>query len=386
VLSIAQNIAELDRIAGARADVLSSYAQTIRDTAAQLPEIRRERVTLCQEGLGTAANLIESSREPRQWAEGATAVRNALMRFQEETTRFVQSLQSNLASTSAMLQRLMGQLGSMGSDQHEGLQDDIGKLRQVAVLNDLKLIQRTIQETTDRMSQRLEELRREQSLVVAQLQEEIQILHRQLGEKAAAGPAPAAVKPPGFGVPGPVVSELVVPGAALVPASSAPGAVEPVPAAAEPAPEPEVPNGMRRDEFAAAIKMKSDQGDAYSVSIFWLSNLAQLFTRHDPDVVIEMMNLATSRIRESLLDNPLWTRWEDDCFAICTSEAKAQAARSSQALAAQVSGDYAVSLNGQTTTISLRVVVGVVERAKEELADKTMGRINQMAKSLRSMA
>ncbi len=374
MLSIAKNIAELDRLANARGDVLASYAQTVRDTAAHLPEIRREFLTPCQDGLRAAATIIEGAREPEQWQEAGTAVRNALARFREETTRFVQSLQNNLASTSAMLQRLMGQLGSMGGDQHEGLQRDLGQLREVVHHDDVTAIRRVVSETADRMMVRLEELKREQSLVVAQLQEEIQILHRQLADRASASrpaaPAPALQPAPHAAVPNATVVDGL-----------------PNPAAApEPAPEPEVPNGMRREEFAAALKLKADQGENFSVSIFWLSNLAQLFTRHEPDVVIEMMNLATARIRESVLDNPLWTRWEDDCFAICTNESKAQAARSSQALSAHISGEYAVPLHGQTTRLPLRVVVGVVERSKDESADKTMARLNQMAKSLRSMA
>jgi GGDEF domain-containing protein len=339
---------------------LKAFAATVQTAAKHLIHTTDDSVESCREGLLAAASMIAASGGGDAFRDGATATGASLERFGSEGNRYIQSLRSNLTQTTAMVQRMMTQLSGMGGDHHEALHGDIQELKVIAQSNSLLELRAALEEAAARMAERLEQLKREQQLIIAALQDEIRTLHLQLSARSTApAPPPSSITPLADAV-------AAAPAIALEPAVR-------------------VIEGMRRDSFEKALQLKVEQGEIFSVSILWLSNLANLFTRYDSEIVLEVMHRASGRLEAALINNPLWTRWEDDCFVVATSEPKSAAARSSQDLANQLSGQYTSNKDGRKTDINLRVVVGLVERTKPDNAEKTFQRISQMIRNLRNM-
>jgi GGDEF domain-containing protein len=141
---------------------------------------------------------------------------------------------------------------------------------------------------------------------------------------------------------------------------------------------------MRRKELEDVIRERAEQGETFCLTVAWLSNLAVLFTRFAPDVVLEVMNRVAGRLDGALGGNPFWAKWDDDCYVALMPLPKADANRTSQAAAARLSGVYPITHQGATHEPNIKVTVGVIERNKNEGGDKLIARLGMLLKTLRA--
>jgi GGDEF domain-containing protein len=367
VLSLKQRFAEMDRVEE-RAGLIALYGETLRIAGETAIRFDRERAARHQESLRRLAFHVNES--PRVLLDPIHREFGALQTaYQREGEQSIEYLREQLASTSELAQQMMANLSSMSTAHHTDLETEISSLRKLEEIDDLARLRAEIASTALRMTASMESIKREHAIAIAQMRDEIQTLHRELSRPAARQCEVAA----------PVEAPEPMParGSVSVPASSAEA-----PATGGPTSRPEP--GMSPRELQAAIKSKAESGEAISLLIVWMRNLAQLFTRHPPELVIELMKTAAERLDRSLQESRLWAKWEDDSFLVCLPCAKPEAARTSADLTTALNQTYALSSGGRVQPLNLKVAVGVVDRNRGETADQMLGRVDQLIKNLRS--
>lgn len=407
MLSLAKNIAELDRLDNHRRTALDAYIGSIRGSADSLIRFEAKAAAKTAELLSALAEEVERESGDESIRASRVQLWESLQEFRLQGERHIEALREQVAATTQTLQQMLVNVSGLGSPHHDQMQEEISNLRSYQAIEDILELKNQLRTTTERLNTHLEDARREHKAVVAQLRDEIATLHRQLErpqsapktpgtERVVPPPPPANGSTPGAPVQssGPVATERPKPQSGPVSQTPLPADATPVPVAAEePVAEVAAPveapapasYGMRKPELESAVRDKAGNNETFCVTVVWMSNLATLFTKHDADLVLNLMTETSRRLDEAMVGNPFWGRWEDDCYLIVHSEPKSAAARASQQIASRVGGEYVIDHNGAPHSLTLKMAVGVVERAKDETGTKLLARAGQLLKGLRAM-
>jgi hypothetical protein len=362
VLSLAKRIAELERVEAVRTQLLSYCARGVRSAAKSLVEFDGGRVAGQRDLLQLEAVRIEESRTETELRAAYDQVDRILDEHRTEGDAHVRTLRENLNSTARVLQCVLTQIAGSGAAHHDALEADLQRLQEIAAIDEIEPLKRALNETAAHLAERLLHMRREHQLIVTQLRDEIRILHQELQGRAASAGAP-----------------LELPEAAAPAPTAGP---PPVPAEA---PE-EVFLGMKRPEFVEVLKVKTEQGDPYSIVVILLSNLAELFARHDPAAVLALMDLSARRVIDCFAGNPFWIRWEDDCFLVCTHFRGSAASAWASDLAERLSGPQPVRTESGVVELPLCVAAAAIDHHAPDTPEVMLQRASDLILSLRSAA
>ncbi len=372
MLSLSKTINELDRLEALRRDAVGAFAEAIRASAAGLVELDPARLLRTEQSILALASSVEQADAAS--VEGVPSdLRQVLAGYKSVCDQEVADLRGAVQQSTRMLREVLTSVSGQGLDHHQALERDLQELKALQDVQDLQVIHATIAASTERMSAHIEQMKKETELLVAQLRDEIRTLQRELEQdrsRPAASPEPA------------VEAEDATPSQSTDIPAAAPEPVAPQ----MPVETGEAGNSMRRADFEKAMRLRVDQDEVFSLTTVWLRNLGQLFTEFPSEAVIEMMAQAASKLEQALKGNPLWSRWEDDCFVLYSDQPKASAAKAAQELASALSIVYSVQHNGQTFEPKLHVTVGVIERGRAEPLDRLFARTTQLIRSLRSAA
>lgn len=238
-----------------RRDVYEAMVNTIRvvgETTIRFDDEQanrhKARLIRLAEQLGSSPKELLSGVQ-REFAVHQTG-------FQAEAEEYIHALRANLTSTARLLQEMMANVDVRGSNHQTDLGQEIENLRALQQLEDIAQLKLELGSISTRMSQSLEDLRREHQMMVAQMRDELQALHRELANRKMPASPPSPVNPapappantaptyngPPARVPAPPVPSIPVPVApptALAPAmpvAMTPVAMTPVPPPSDPVP------------------------------------------------------------------------------------------------------------------------------------------------------
>jgi hypothetical protein len=361
VLSLAKRIAELDRIETLRAQLIGYCARGVRASARTLVRFDEDRVASQKDLLHLEAVRIEEAQTDTELRGAYGQVERILEEHQAGGEAHVRALRDNLNSTARVLQSVLTQMAGSGAAHHDALESDLDRLKQITHINEIGLLKRELEETAAHLADRLLSMRREYQLIVTQLRDEIRILHQELQERAQA------------------------PSSKLSPTEQA---APPEPPATHKAPRVDPPEevflGMKRAEFEEVLKVKTEQGEQYSLAVILLSNLADLFSRHDPNHVLTLMETSARRVVDAFAGNPFWIRWEDDCFLVCTHFRGAAASGWAMNLAERLSGTQRIRTESGIVELPLGVAAATIDCPLADSPDSHLKRASDLILSLRS--
>jgi GGDEF domain-containing protein len=179
LISILKSATELDRLEGLLSTATECYGLAIRSVSQYTPEIDVDQV----------ANFrCHLSDLERQWqvaktADGLRAVqasfRGELREYRDQTQVQLARLRKELESAAAAMTSFADGLANGSADCEAELKHGLRCLESVSVSDDLLEIRGAIREAVSKISVSLEQMRRVNDLVVAQLQDEIRVLHQE---------------------------------------------------------------------------------------------------------------------------------------------------------------------------------------------------------------
>jgi F0F1-type ATP synthase membrane subunit b/b' len=367
VLSLAKRIAELDRVEAIRAQLIAYCARGVRVSARTLVRFDERQVADQKDLLQLEAVRIEESRSETELRAAYEQVERVLEEHNSNGEAHIQNLRENLNSTARVLQAVLTQMAGSGAAHHDALEHDLERLKEITRIDEIDRLKRELNETAAQIADRLTSMRREYQLIVTQLRDEIRTLHQELQDRAQS-PSQRVASP---GTPALLEAEPPVP----EPASTTAPVLEPAEDALQ---------GMKRAEFEEVLKVKSEQGEQYSLVVILLSNLADLFTKHDPAHVLTLMEIAARRVVDSFTGNPFWIRWEDDCFLVCTHYRGTAASSWAYSLAERLSGPQRLKTESGIAELPLGVAAAAVDCGPTDNPDALLKRASDLILTLRS--
>lgn len=367
VLSLAKRIAELERVEAVRGQLIAYCSRGVRASARTLIRFDEHRVGEQQDLLQLEAARIEEAQTDTELRSSYEQVERILEEHRSGGESHMRALRENLNSTARVLQAVLTQMAGSGATHYDALESDLERLKQIASIDEIDLLKRALKEATAHLADRLLSMRREYQLIVTQLRDEIRILHHELQERALVTlSASSAVEP------------------TVDPRVRADSSAPHKPMIHEPAEE--VFLGMKRAEFVEVLKVKTEQGEPCSLAIILLSNLADLFSRHDPAQVLQLMDTSARRVIDAFAGNPFWIRWEDDCFLVCTHYRGAAASGWAIDVAERLSGPQRVTIESGSAELLLAVSAAAIDCGSAEAPDALLQRASDLILSLRSAA
>ena len=363
-LSLAKRIAELDRYDALRLQLLGYYSRGVRTTARTLVRYAMEPVSNQHDLLQLEALRIEESRSETELRSSAEQIERILEEHQKAGESHLTTLHENLNSTTRVLQSVLAQMAGSGAAHHDALEADLSRLREIGQINEITRLKKELDATAAQLADRMVSMRREYQLIVTQLRDEIRTLHHELDERTVSRHVPEPQSDARPDTSKPTQETVNKPSIQLEESDAAPG--------------------MKRSEFEEVLKVKAEQGEAYSLIVILLSNLADLFTRFEPALVLALMDSSARRTIDGFVGNPFWIRWEDDCFILCSHYRGVAARTWAYDLADRLSGSRRVSVDGNAVNLPLQVSAATIDSAPSETPDSILNRAGELIRSLRA--
>ena len=194
LLSLKKNIDDLDRMDRERRELYAAIGQTIRVVGETAIRFDDEQTNRYKGRLRQLAERLDTS--PRELLSGVQReFKTHQSGYQAEAEEYIFALRANLTSTARLLQEMMANVDVRGSSHQTDLGQEINNLRALQQIEDLAQLKLELGNVTTRMSQSLEELKREHQMMVAQMRDELQALHRELNNRQASTPPPPRQSP-----------------------------------------------------------------------------------------------------------------------------------------------------------------------------------------------
>jgi GGDEF domain-containing protein len=179
LISILKSATELDRLDDLRLAVTECYTLAIRSVSQYAVEVDPNQ---------SAEFRLHLKDIEQQWlaAKGAAGLqdvqasfRGELREYRDQTREQLARLRKELENAAAAMASFAGEIASHGADHEKELKGDLERLERVSTSDDLQVIRGGIRTAVGEIAVSLDQMRRGNQLIVAQLQDEIRVLHQE---------------------------------------------------------------------------------------------------------------------------------------------------------------------------------------------------------------
>lgn len=313
MLSIRDNITELERLAAERDTAVGCYRDSLRNVADYAVELD-DQVTSQHRRYVTEVAESLSSPTPETLRQASATLRALLRDYRGKAAEYLNHIREQLASTARALEEVMNSLAQTDGDCESRMRSALGGLREVAQQPAAAPIRDLLLAATNAVSNGVEEMRKQHQSHVAQFMTEIHMLHNRIGQLESAANIDS-------------VTQL-----------------------------------LTRAEIERHIR-SLERGNA-SVLLMIASGIRLSDVRFNGDVSAELAGAFTKRLRNVLPPNTVIGRWSTEEFvAIILNAPAADAIKIAKAVGEHLSGTYSCLLDGKVVRPDLQVRVTVVEPA-----------------------
>lgn len=318
VSSIHQPIAELDRLIEQRTSLHLTLARCIQAAGQYCVELCHEDAERLRENLHWLADAAIHTQN-RDTAEQLQAdVRCELRAYRDRAQKEAEKLKDQVTQAITSMQGFISTVNSTGTDHEDALRREFTHLEKASETGDLSAIRAAIRQTIDAALKSCEEIRRSQEIVIAQLQDEIRNLHREVDQERR-----AALEDRATGL-------------------------------------------WNRAKLDVRIQDLIRLNEGFCVFLIGIRNYSSL-TVQTPELLPETLRALAGRIRSLAGQNGeigMAGRWSEDTFALIFNLPLNSAPATLPQFQTKLGGPYAIQHLGASHTVNLAVAVQAVERPK----------------------
>lgn len=260
--------------------------------------------------------------------------RGELRDYQHQVQERLARLREEVKAAAAAMQSFAEGVIASGADHEEQLEQELQTLATISKSNDLAKIRDGIDHATSRIAGSVEKMRRDNQLVITQLQDEIRILHQEIQAERRAKSTDRAS------------------------------------------------GAWNREKITDRIEELFRQDEPFSLLLIRMLNLEQLEKQHSRNVVEGTLKSVLMRLHDLTGADSMVGRWSSEEFAAILPIAPPDGAALSNEVTRKLSGDYSVQENGLSRTVALRVATGIVDRQGGVVSDPFLRRVEQLGATL----
>lgn len=342
LISILKSATELDRLEDLRSAATECYTLAIRSVSQYAVEIDPHQI---------AELRLHLKEIERQWlvargADGMCAVqasfRGELREYRDQTREQLARLRKELESAAAAMASFADEIASHGADHEEDLKGELKRLERVSASSDLQEIRDGIRTALGEIGVSLDQMRRGNKWIVAQLQDEIRVLHQEFqAERRALFTDPAS-------------------------------------------------GAWTRQKLDLKVHELLRQDDRFSIVAIAVRNLPQVKLDYSRNLVERTLKALLLRFRGLLGDDTVIGRWNEREFVAVLDLDPDTLGAIADELVKKLCGPYAAQENGLAHNVLLDVATAAIEHpAGSDPArficklERTMGALLPSAVSLR---
>ncbi len=320
LISIRKSVSDLDRLdALEKREVFSTalrecYSLAIHSAANYAVEVDPAIAVELRSHLKLIEEQSRAASSGDQLRALQSSFRGELREYRDKSAEQLLRMRKELQDATAAMQVFADTVASAGEDHGQEVTTQLRALESTAKSNSIEEIRGGIGAVVTGIESSVLEMQRSNQMVIAQLQDEIRVLHRQIEQERKA-----------------------------LYTDRASGA-------------------WNRQKIDTHLENLLRQNRPFCLLLVWVRNLKRLEGQHSRTVVEGGLKALIARFAALVGDEGAIGRWTADQFVAVLDMPAARGITLSAEAAGKLSGSYAVQENGLSHTISIQATAGIVER------------------------
>jgi GGDEF domain-containing protein len=334
LISLWKTVTDLERLDVLQRVAIECYNLAISSSAQYAVEVDRAHALEFREHLLALEQKLADSLTPENLKECAASYRGELRDYRDHAHVRLEKLRQEVAAAADAMKAFAESVASTGATHEEQLEDELHRLQTLTKINDLDKIRGGIQAATGNIANSVDKLRRSNQLVIAQLQDEIRLLHQEIqAERRVLFTDPAS-------------------------------------------------GAWNRKKVETRIDELLRQDETFCVLLIALKNFKDLDQLHSKTVIEGALKATLMRFQEMLGEDVLIGRWQEEQFVALLPMDCPDVIALSREVTNRLTGNYSVQENGLARTVAIQVAAGIVDRRAGSDSTKFRARLEQYVQVL----
>jgi GGDEF domain-containing protein len=324
----------MDRIEALRGLFSECYRRAIRAAAEHAIELDAREASDFRESLEALAARVQAADTSEPVLQVQDSFQMALRGYRDLTQTRIDRLRSEVAASAAAVAAFAGTIALHGDDHQVHMDAELERLRKMVAWDDLAEIRRGIQGVITGISEAVAHMQRSNQMTIAQLRDEIRILHQSMEAKRRAAATDVAT------------------------------------------------GAWTRQKSGHRMRELLKEDEAFRVLLISVTNFKRVEGRFLAGAVENVLKELTSRLREIVGAEPPIGRWTENEFLVLLDLDAAGAMALSRDASLKLSADYSLPDGLGLKPVHLEVASGLVERAAGSDGEAFLKRLDQLSAAL----
>ncbi len=334
MISLLKTVTDMDRLDDLQRTTLECYALAIAATSEHSIEVDRAEAEAFRQHLKALEKRLRNLSLAESCKQVETAFEVELREYRDKSQRRVKQLRQDVSAAADAMKLFAESVSSNGADHEKQVEGELGRLKTLTKIDNLTLIKGGIEDATTHIESSFEQLRRSNQLVIAQLQDEIRLLHQAIQTEKRA-----------------VFTDRQS-------------------------------GAWNRHKISERFDELIKENETFCVLVMRIRNLNRLKARYSAPLVELAVKTVLTRSHQMFGDETMIGRWSDDEFVAILSMLPTDAVALSKEVSRKLSGDYSVPELGIVHNIALQVASGVIDRHAGDDQSKFVRNLEKMTEAL----
>jgi GGDEF domain-containing protein len=194
LISLRKTVTELDRLEELHRAAVSCYSEALRSSERHVVELEAAEAAHFRSQLQALRDHLEAAADARQLESVQSSFDAELKDYGAKTRAQIQRLRKDVQAAVAAVEAFAGSVSESEILLEHGLKRELQQLDKTASSDDIQEIRGAIHVSTAKIAARVDQMRTCNQLAIAQLKDEIRLLHQevQAARRANSDPAPEA--------------------------------------------------------------------------------------------------------------------------------------------------------------------------------------------------
>jgi GGDEF domain-containing protein len=334
VISIKKAAADIDRWEELIKAMAGAFEELVRAAGQYAVEVEPGAAGLFRKHLEVLIVQMSGARNSHDWKEAGASFRGELRDYRDQSCAQLDLLRGEIKAAAEAMLLVADSVAVAGADHTQVIQSTLTELKGLATRETMEEIKAGVLVAAGTIAEAIVMMRRSHQLAVAQMRDEIRLLHKQVDVERRAVYLDRAT-----GV-------------------------------------------WNRQKIDSHISALVDQDQAFCVLLVFIGNLKRLDQRYSQDVIGATLKAFLQRFGAAMGDSVIIGRWSEEHFAAILDADLQTALGMSREASNRLSGTYTVQDNGLSQAVGLQVVAGVVDREPQASGFSLQDKLLKMAQAL----
>ena len=304
---------ELDRREELYNTVVDCYASAMEAANRYVVDVDPSFTTEFQKHLAALEQKVREARSTEKFRIVQSSFRGELRDYRDKTAECLKKLRQDLKSASAAMATFAESVATTGANHRDEVSHQLVQLEDSTKSDCITEIRQSISSAVESIHSSVQNMERSNQLVIAQLEDEIRLLHKQIESERRAAFTDGAS------------------------------------------------GAWNRQKMDEKIDNLVRQNQPFCLLLVCVRGLRRIESQHSRSVVEGMFKALINRFSALAGEDSVIGRWSSDQFAAIVSIEPSAAIALSGETARKLSGPYAVQENGMSHKVSVQATAGVIE-------------------------